>query len=219
MRDITAPKLPKSLPKFLSIQEMQQLLNSFLQVSVAEQFRLKAMVELSYASGLRVSEMLSLKLSAVEKLEQVVRLKGKGGKERWVPLNDMAKLALKNYLSVRSEFLTKAERQGKKSDGGYLFPSYGKNGYVTRQRFGQLLKQLAQSAGLDQSKVSPHVLRHAFACHLLAGGADLRSLQSLLGHSHITTTEIYTQIDQSAAEQLVLTKHPLAKKTLPINNH
>jgi integrase/recombinase XerD len=164
------------------------------------------MMELLYATGLRVSELVSLPLNAVTGDRQVLLVKGKGNKERMVPMNEEARAALDNYLAVRITFLP--EGNGSR----WLFPSRSKEGHVTRRRFAQMLGNLALAANLDPRRVSPHVLRHAFASHLLANGADLRLVQQMLGHADISTTQIYTHILDARLKSLVSDMHPLAKK-------
>jgi integrase/recombinase XerD len=168
--------------------------------------RLKALVELSYASGLRVSELVGLPLSAALRDQPVLIVRGKGSKERMVPLNAPARAALNAYLQHRETFLPKA-----KKTSTYLFPSRGKEGHLTRQRYGQMLKELGMKAGIAPERISPHVLRHAFATHLLDHGADLRSLQKMLGHADIATTQIYTHVAGRRLQQLVEQHHPLAR--------
>jgi len=206
---LDTPKQPKTLPKMLSAQEITQLVR-FLAEEGDEpaSLRLRAMVELLYASGLRVSELVSLPLSAAQRLiksdEPFLIVTGKGSKERLVPVNAQAIASLRCYLAVRGVYIREKPQER------WLFPSSGEQGYMTRQRFGQLLKEAALNAGLDPSRVSPHVLRHSFASHLLAGGADLRVIQELLGHADISTTEIYTHIQPDALMELVRSKHPLS---------
>jgi integrase/recombinase XerD len=175
----------------------------------AEGKRLLAIVEMLYAAGLRVSELAGLPLSAVKGKEEFILVRGKGGKERLAPLGPSAKAAIGSYLSVRDEFLPKKKTGAAER---YLFCSRGSGGFLTRQRLHQLLKELALKAGLDPAKVSPHVLRHAFATHLVEGGADLRSVQTLLGHADIATTEIYTHVAKDHLKKVMARAHPLAKK-------
>src|SRR6185369_10161738 len=174
--------------------------------------RLKALVELSYASGLRVSELVGMPLAAVLREQPVLIVRGKGSKERMVPLNAPARAALNAYLEHRKAFLPKGQN-GKPGTSPHLFPSRGKEGHLTRQRFGQLLKDLAIKANIAPERISPHVLRHAFATHLLDHGADLRSLQKMLGHADIATTQIYTHVAGDRLKSLVAQHHPLAKTT------
>ncbi len=205
---LEAPKQPKALPKLLSGDEIAQLLRSLAASEKEDDIRLRAMVELLYASGLRVSELVSLPFLSVQRLllsgDPLLLIKGKGSKERLVPVHDQAMASLKAYLAIRSRWIKN------KADEKWLFPSGAEQGYLTRQRFGQLLKAAALNAGLDPSRISPHVLRHSFASHLLAGGADLRVIQELLGHAHLATTEIYTHLLPEKLRELVA-KHPLAK--------
>jgi integrase/recombinase XerD len=167
-------------------------------------------VELLYASGLRISELVTLPLSAVGGDPRLLMVKGKGGRERMVPVAERAREALEDYLSLRTRFT-----KGPDDKSLYLFPSRGKEGHLTRHRVAQLLKELAAEAGLDPKKISPHVLRHAFATHLLSHGADLRAVQQMLGHADISTTQIYTHVLDERLKQLVNEHHPLAKKTTP----
>jgi integrase/recombinase XerD len=156
-----------------------------------------------------VSELVALPLAAVRAKERFIHVRGKGGKERLAPVGAAAREALDAYLAVREEFLPKGAKLGPAAR--YLFPSRGEEGYLTRRRCHQLLKQLAVKAGLDPDRLSPHVLRHAFATHLVEGGADLRSVQTLLGHSDIATTQIYTHVAQGRLKHTVEAAHPLAR--------
>jgi integrase/recombinase XerD len=165
-----------------------------------------ALVELAYASGLRVSELLGLRLEAVRRDPAWLIVRGKGGKERLAPLNASAREAVKAWLVARD-----AARQEKAPDSPWLFPSSSAKGHLTPRRFAQLLDQAALDAGIDPARVSPHVLRHAFATHLLDGGADLRVVQTLLGHADIATTQIYTHVATDRLAQVVKSKHPLAR--------
>ncbi len=202
---LDAPKLGRPLPKLLSEAEMMALLNVCDELDGAEGARLLAMVELLYATGLRVSELVRLPVSVVMRDQPFLTVRGKGGKERLVPLNAPARSALNAYLAARQRFL-----EGR-PNSPYLFPSRAKEGHLTRQRFGQMLKEIALKAGIDPARISPHVLRHAFATHLLDHGADLRSLQKMLGHADIATTQIYTHVQQDRLKSLVEAHHPLAK--------
>ena len=165
------------------------------------------MVELAYASGLRISELSGLTLAALAQDPAYLIVRGKGGKERLAPLNATARAAVKAYLQVRVSFLPKGDRANP-----WLFPSRGKAGRLTPRRFAQVLDEAAAGAGIDPARVSPHVLRHAFATHLLEGGADLRVVQTLLGHADIATTQIYTHVTSDRLAQVMATKHPLARK-------
>ena len=169
--------------------------------------RLGCMVEMAYASGLRISELTGLALAAVQRDPAYLIVKGKGGKERLAPLNGTARTAIKAYLAVRPTFLRKGDQANP-----WLFASRGKAGRLTPRRFAQMLDEAAVQAGIDPARVSPHVLRHAFATHLLEGGADLRVVQTLLGHADIGTTQIYTHVASDRLREVVETRHPLAKK-------
>ncbi len=172
---------------------------------------MRCILELLYATGLRVSELVGLPFAAAQRDPRFLLVRGKGGKERVVPLSTPARQALAAYSAARGRFLP----QGPKSDpkmARWLFPSRGEAGHLTRQRCGQLLKELALAAGLDPALLSPHVLRHAFASHLLDHGADLRSVQQMLGHADIATTQIYTHVQGERLRRLVETAHPLARR-------
>ena len=206
---IDGPKLGRPLPKLLAEDEMVKLIEICAALDGPSGARLKALVELSYASGLRVSELVGLPLAAVLREQPVLIVRGTGSKERMVPLNAPARSALNAYLEQRAHFLSK-DAKGKPVASPHLFPSRGKEGHLTRQRFGQLLKELGAQAGIAPERISPHVLRHAFATHLLDHGADLRSLQKMLGHADIATTQIYTHVAGRRLRELVETHHPLA---------
>lgn len=201
------PKKSKILPKLLSETEINILLETAFQDKTEEGLRLYAFLELLYASGLRVTELATLPQDALLLTEAVMLIEGKGGKERMVPLNRHALQAVQNYMKVRSCFVPHHQKGSK-----WLFPSYGKAGHITRQRIGQLLKALALQAGLQAEKISPHVIRHAFATHLLNGGADLLTVQMLLGHADISTTQIYTHVVNKKMVQMVEDCHPLSKQ-------
>lgn len=214
---IDSPRKERSLPKVMSVEEVDVLLRTAHAGNRPEDVRMAAMLEVLYASGLRVSELIALKLAAVvhgKQLEhpaasdiaEYLIVKGKGGKERFVPLNGQAQQALADYIEIRPHFMGEGETSP------WLFPSGSKEGYLTRQRFGQLLKELAIEAGLNFRKISPHTLRHSFATHLLGGGADLRVIQELLGHSDISTTQVYTHVQNEKLAELVTKHHPLSKK-------
>jgi integrase/recombinase XerD len=175
--------------------------------SVSEKLRaarLVCLLEVLYATGLRVSELVALPESAARRDQRMLVVRGKGGRERLVPLNDSAKRAMADYLVLRE-----AARLGRSK---WLFPSFGETGHLTRQHFARELKSLARAAGLRPAKVSPHVLRHAFASHLLQNGADLRVVQTLLGHADISTTQIYTHVLAERLKSLVRDLHPLGEK-------
>ncbi len=200
---IKSPKLEKSLPSVLSIDEVVSLLN-IITKNTDLGLRNLALIELVYGSGLRVSELLNIKLSDIHMTQSYVIVTGKGSKERMVPISDMAVIAIRNYL-VKSRDNLLAE----KTD--YLFVN--KDGKpLSRIGFFKVLKKLAKDAGLDASKISPHTLRHSFATHLLENGIDLRSLQNLLGHEDISTTQIYTHISQQRLRSVYQNSHPRAKE-------
>jgi len=206
--ELELQKQPKTLPKFLSLDEIEKLFEILNLSEKPETIRLGCMVAIMYSSGLRVSELVTLKLSAFEQNQPIFRVIGKGNKERLSILNEQAQALLKKYIAIR-EFFTPPLQ---KDFSPWLFPSDSKEGHITRQRFGQLLKELAINSGLDPNRISPHVLRHSFASHLLANGADLRSIQELLGHSSISTTQIYTHLENDKLKQVIDKFHPLAKK-------
>jgi integrase/recombinase XerD len=206
-RRVEAPKKGRPLPKVLSREEMDRLIAAAGARDGAQGLRLACMVELAYASGLRISELTGLSLAALARDPAYLIVKGKGGKERLAPLNDTARAAVKAYLEARPQFLPRGDKANP-----WLFPSRGAGGRLTPRRFAQLLDEAAADAGIDPARVSPHVLRHAFATHLLEGGADLRVVQTLLGHADIATTQIYTHVAGDRLREVVETKHPLAKK-------
>ncbi len=201
------PPAGRPLPKVLEREEIERLLAAATAKDGAQGLRLSCMIELIYASGLRISELLALPLTALARDPAYLIVKGKGGKERLAPLNDAARTAVKTYLAARPSFLPKGQK-----DSPWLFPSRGSTGRLTPRRVGQLLEDAAIAAGIDRDKVSPHVLRHAFATHLLEGGADLRVIQTLLGHADIATTQIYTHVAGEHLAHIVQTKHPLGRK-------
>jgi integrase/recombinase XerD len=204
---LDAPKRARALPKTLSVTEIERL------IATVETPRDKALIELMYGAGLRVSELVSLPLRTAPKPGQEhMVIEGKGGKERIVALGRPALAALEEHLVARAGGLPKAEAQRERA-ARWLFPSASAaDGKLTRRRVGQILEAAAAKAGLDPARVSPHVLRHAFATHLVEGGADLRTVQTLLGHADIATTQIYTHVAEGRLKTLVETKHPLAKK-------
>ena len=203
---LDSPRQGRPLPKYLSEAEVDALLVASRARPGPDGVRLVALLELLYATGLRVSELVGLPLAAIARDRRLLSVRGKGDKERLVPLSEPAREALAAWLPLRQVAL------GRGSMSRWLFPSHGRQGHLTRHRFGQLLKELAIAAGLDPAKVSPHVLRHAFATHLLAHGADLRSVQRLLGHADISTTQIYTHVLEDRLRALVHEHHPLAKQ-------
>ena len=206
-RRVEAPRRGRPLPKVLSRDEMDRLIQAAAARDGAQGLRFGCMVELAYASGLRISELTGLPLAALARDPAYLIVRGKGGKERLAPLNATARAAVKAYLDVRPKFLPKGDRANP-----WLFPSRGKAGRLTPRRFAQVLDEAAAGAGIDPARVSPHVLRHAFATHLLEGGADLRVVQKLLGHADIATTQIYTHVTSDRLIEVMATKHPLARK-------
>jgi integrase/recombinase XerD len=212
---VESPTRTRPLPKILSTTDMEKMIATAAAQDTPEGKRLLCAVEMLYAAGLRVSELAGLPLAAVKGKDGFLLVKGKGGKERLAPLNGSARTAIRAYLDIRAKFLPQPSKKGganlRKAEQ-YLFCSRGAEGFITRQRFHQLLKGLALKAGLDPAKVSPHVLRHAFATHLVEGGADLRSVQTLLGHADIATTEIYTHVARDHLKRVMNKAHPLAKK-------
>ena len=206
---VDAPKRSRPLPKIISTDDMGAMLRVAVEGETPEARRLLCIVEMLYAAGLRVSELAGLPLAAVRGNPGFILVRGKGGKERLAPLGASAREAITAYLEVREEFIPKQHKKAAQ----YLFCSRSAEGFLTRQRLHQLLKVLARRAGLDPAKVSPHVLRHAFATHLVEGGADLLSVQILLGHADIATTEIYTHVAKGHLKRVMNRAHPLAKKS------
>ena len=207
---VEGPRQQRPLPKVLDHAEVAALIAAARERPGAEGLRLMACLELLYATGLRVTELLALPLSALAPGGRFLIVTGKGGKERMVPIGGAARAALDAYLEIREPFLG-----GRTKGRGYLFPSRSASGHLTRQRLAQLLKELALAAGLDPARISPHVLRHAFASHLLAGGADLRAVQLMLGHADIATTQIYTHVQGERLAAVVREHHPLARQRPP----
>ncbi|MGC1498002.1 MAG: site-specific tyrosine recombinase XerD [Sulfitobacter sp.] len=209
---IAGPGQDKRLPKILSEDEVDHLLDAARNSgrNNTDQVRNTCLMELLYATGMRVSELVSLPISATRGDPRLLLIMGKGGKERMVPLSPPARAALAEWLELRDK--QDAEAQSKRQPiSRYLFPSRGASGYLTRHRFYLLIKEFAVAGGVDPSKVTPHTLRHAFATHLLANGADLRAIQTMLGHADVATTEIYTHVLEERLSELVLEHHPLAK--------
>lgn len=209
-RALDSPKQARSLPKGLSEEEAGRLLDAASTRDDDEGARLAAMIELLYSSGLRVSEMVGLPVAAILFERGFVQVKGKGGKERLVPVGEPAMAALRVWLERRkSRELSSARKRGEKSSP-YLFPSRSGTGHLTRQRFFQLIKETGLKAGIDPERLSPHVLRHSFATHLLEHGADLRSVQAMLGHADLATTQIYTHVTSQKLRETLEKHHPLA---------
>jgi integrase/recombinase XerD len=211
-----APKRGRPLPRTLSVAEVDQLMQIAAAATegktgreLARAVRFYALLELLYATGMRVTELVSLPRSVITGDPRVFTIKGKGGRERLVPLNTTARKALDRYLSLGS---SPSDQLAPMLATRWLFPSRGAEGHVTRQAFALDLKAYAEAASLDAERVSPHVLRHAFASHLLDRGADLRTVQQLLGHADISTTEIYTHVLEERLKKIVFEHHPLAKR-------
>ena len=216
---LSGPKRGRGLPKVLSIADVDRMLTRAKEITLAEDasplqrlraIRLHCLLEVLYATGLRVSELVALPLSASRRDARMIVVRGKGNKERLVPLNEASRQAMADYLAAL-EALKPANKKNAASSK-WLFPSFGESGHLTRQHFARDLKELAAASGLASRLVSPHVLRHAFASHLLHNGADLRIVQTLLGHTDISTTQIYTHVVEERLKSLVRDLHPLAEK-------
>ncbi|MGC9368832.1 MAG: site-specific tyrosine recombinase XerD [Paracoccaceae bacterium] len=205
---IRGPGKARRLPKTLTHDEVDRLLEAATQGRDA--LRNACLMQLLYATGMRVSELVGLPVAAARGNPRMLLIRGKGGKERMVPLSPPAQAALAAWLKRRDETEEATRAKGKPASR-FLFPSRGKEGHLTRHRFYALIKELAVAGGVDPTKVTPHTLRHAFATHLLEGGADLRAIQTLLGHADISTTEIYTHVLDERLKALVLEHHPLAR--------
>jgi integrase/recombinase XerD len=207
---LEGPKRQRALPKILTIAEVDRLLRAAGQCDPAapqgvrlRAARLACLLEILYATGLRASELVALPIAAARREAQVIVVRGKGNKERLVPLNDAARRATQDYLALLAP-------SGRDAQSKWLFPSFGGTGHLTRQHLARELKSLARAAGLRAEQISPHVLRHAFASHLLHNGADLRVVQTLLGHADISTTQIYTHVLEERLKGMVRDLHPLA---------
>lgn len=216
---LSGPKRGRGLPKVLSIADVDRMLRRAKEMSDAvdasasqrlRALRLYCLLEVLYATGLRVSELVSLPRSAAKRDARMIVVRGKGDKERLVPLNEASRQAMADYLAATEA--AKEEKKGSVAASKWLFPSFGESGHLTRQHFARDLKELAVASGLQARLVSPHVLRHAFASHLLHNGADLRIVQTLLGHTDISTTQIYTHVVEERLKSLVRDLHPLAEK-------
>jgi integrase/recombinase XerD len=216
---LSGPKRGRGLPKVLSIADVDRLLAKAKELAEATERsplqtlrakRLVCLLEVLYATGLRVSELVSLPLSAARRDARMIAVRGKGDKERLVPLNDASKRAMADYLAAIDQ--SRKNKTAGAAQQKWLFPSFGESGHLSRQHFARELKDLATAAGLAPRLVSPHVLRHAFASHLLHNGADLRIVQTLLGHTDISTTQIYTHVVEERLKSLVRDLHPLAEK-------
>ena len=209
---VKGPGRAKSLPKTLDVAEVDRLIEAARRTGRTETDRCRntCLMELLYATGMRVTELVSLPVASARGNPEMLLVRGKGGKERLVPLSPPARCALAAWLSLRDKAEESARKKGRPASP-FLFPSGGKTGHLTRHRFYLLIKDLAVSAGISPEKVTPHTLRHAFATHLLANGADLRAIQTLLGHADVATTEIYTHVLDERLRELVFANHPLAK--------
>lgn len=216
---LSGPKRGRPLPKVLSIADVDRMLTRAKELTQAADasptqrlraMRLYCLLEVLYATGLRVSELVSLPRTAARHDARMIVVRGKGDKERLVPLNQASRDAMTDYLAAMDAL--KPDRKGKAATAKWLFPSFGESGHLSRQHFGRDLKELAVASGLPARLVSPHVLRHAFASHLLHNGADLRIVQTLLGHTDISTTQIYTHVVEERLKSLVRDLHPLAEK-------
>lgn len=209
--DIESPKQTRSMPKTLTEEEVNHIMTVAAKPNTADSKRLVCLLELIYAAGLRVSELVGLPMSAISADRQFLVIEGKGGRERMVPLTDSAQKALQEYIDSRKKFV--GDKQHIARTEKWLFPSKtSESGHLTRQRFAQLLKDLSAEAKMEDGKVSPHILRHAFATHLLKRGADLRAVQKMLGHADIATTQIYTHMVADDLQKTIEEKHPLAKR-------
>lgn len=216
---LSGPKRGRGLPKVLTISDVDRLLVHAKALTTAPEtsapqrlraLRLYCLLEVLYATGLRVSELVSLPRTAARRDARMIVVRGKGNKERLVPLNEPSRQAMADYLAAIEAL--KTEKKKNAANSKWLFPSSGESGHLTRQHFARDLKELAATAGLAPRLVSPHVLRHAFASHLLHNGADLRIVQTLLGHTDISTTQIYTHVVEERLKSLVRDLHPLAEK-------
>jgi integrase/recombinase XerD len=216
---LSGPKRGRGLPKVLSISDVDRLLSRAKALTEAPEatalqrlraMRLYCLLEVLYATGLRVSELVTLPRAAARQDARMIVVRGKGNKERLVPLNEASRQAMADYLAAMEA--AKIEKEKHAASSKWLFPSFGESGHLTRQHFARDLKELAAASGLSPRLVSPHVLRHAFASHLLHNGADLRIVQTLLGHTDISTTQIYTHVVEERLKSLVRDLHPLAEK-------
>ena len=206
IHELDLPKQIKKLPKILSVDQVEKLIKSSREDQSINGIRLNTMIEILYATGIRISELVEMKLSATYAEKNFLLIQGKGNKERLVPISENTEDKIKDYLKIRNEFINND------TDSKWLFPSkQSSKGHITRQRFNQLLQTLCERVNLNNIRISPHKLRHAFATHLLANGVDLRSLQQMLGHADISTTQIYTHVLKDRLKKLVSDNHPLSK--------
>lgn len=206
IQEIELPKQIKKLPKILSVSQVDKLIHKSREDKTINGIRLNTMIEILYATGIRISELVEMKLSSIYAEKNFLLIQGKGNKERLVPISENTEDKIRKFLEVRSEFLMND------SESKWLFPSKkSSSGHITRQRFNQLLNNLCEKISLNNFNVSPHKLRHAFATHLLANGVDLRALQQMLGHADISTTQIYTHVLKDRLKKIVSDNHPLSK--------
>ncbi len=201
-KDIESPKKHQNIPKVLTIRQIEDIINTLKSDNCLKSIRLLALIEIMYSTGIRVEELMSISLNAINYENQSIFIKGKGGKERVVPFGINALKAIKKYIGIRELFIKN------KNNSSFMFPSIGKQGYLTARRFSQLLKEVSIKAELSDLSISPHILRHSFATHMLSGGADLRVLQEILGHADISTVQIYTHIVDDK-KKMALSFHPL----------
>jgi len=203
-KDIESPKKHQNIPKVLTVRQIEDIINALKSDNCLKSIRLLALIEIMYSTGIRVEELMSISLNAINYENQSIFIKGKGGKERVVPFGINALKAIKKYIGIRELFIKN------KKNSSFMFPSIGKQGYLTARRFSQLLKEVSIKAELSHLSISPHILRHSFATHMLSGGADLRVLQEILGHADISTVQIYTHIVDDK-KKIALSFHPLEK--------
>ena len=201
-KDIESPKKHQHIPNVLTIRQIEDIINTLKSDNCIKSIRLLALIEIMYSTGVRVEELMSISLNAINYENQSIFIKGKGGKERIVPFGINALKAIKRYIGIRELFIKN------KNNSSFMFPSIGKQGYLTARRFSQLLKEVSIKAELSHLSISPHILRHSFATHMLSGGADLRVLQEILGHADISTVQIYTHIVDDK-KKMALSFHPL----------
>jgi len=201
-KDIESPKKHQNIPKVLTVRQIEDIINALKSDNCLKSIRLLALIEIMYSTGIRVEELMSISLNAINYENQSIFIKGKGGKERVVPFGINALKAIKKYIGIRELFIKN------KKNSSFMFPSIGKQGYLTARRFSQLLKEVSIKAELSHLSISPHILRHSFATHMLSGGADLRVLQEILGHADISTVQIYTHIVDDK-KKMALSFHPL----------
>ena len=200
------PKEGRKLPKFLSENDMKKLIDTCYKDNTLSGLRMSLMIEILYATGIRVSELVSLTIPAFKDDFSSLVINGKGNKQRYVHLTNKARMVCLKYLKNKNKYNLKSQK-----DVNFLFPSYSKLGHITRHRFFQLIKKYAVKAGIDEKSLSPHTIRHSFATHLLDRGVDLRTIQISLGHSDISTTQVYTHVQTKKLKSIIEDKHPLKK--------